>query len=673
MASIKTRLVLLSGACLAATVGVVVAFSTLRQGRDSRAAAERELVALAERNASEVQRRIGSAFSAARLVAGTLGATQDPKIKLDLNREAAAAIMESTLRDNPDFLSVSTVWEVDAFDQMDSGNKGVPGHDQTGRFVVSCYRKSANEFGRRATPTYAEVSAADARPRTIGDHYARLKKGAPAALTDAGPALGEQPGGNLAAVALVPVAVGGKFFGSVVVEFNTTFAAALTESDSARVEILSSGGALVASGDEAAKPGTPPQAGESLAAAISNAAAADSSIVEDEGRVVAVSTAVTADADRPWKVLVWVPAADISSAVISAAVTQITIGGVCTVIALGILWVCMGSITRPLGRLIDSMREVASGNGDLTRRLNIVRADEIGQLSHWFDRFMDNIHGIVSEVAASAREVAASSTQIAASAEHMAAGMEKQEKQTQQVSAAVEQMSSSVVEVARKSAEAADTASESGRQAAEGGTVVGQTVSEIKGIATQVTQSAQSVGALGTKSEQIGQIIGVINDIADQTNLLALNAAIEAARAGEHGRGFAVVADEVRKLAERTTQATKEVASSINEIQQETRTAVERIEGGVKQVHVGVELAGSAGQALAKIVASSQAVQQMVQGIAAAAQEQSAAATEIARNVEQISIVTRESAEGANQASTAAAQLSQRAESLQKIVGRFKV
>jgi methyl-accepting chemotaxis protein len=237
----------------------------------------------------------------------------------------------------------------------------------------------------------------------------------------------------------------------------------------------------------------------------------------------------------------------------------------------------------------------------------------------------------------------------------------------------MEEMSASVVEVARKSTDACRTAEEAGSQATEGGNVVEKTVVEMKGIADQVTESARSVNNLGKKSEQIGQIISVINDIADQTNLLALNAAIEAARAGEHGRGFAVVADEVRKLAERTTTATEEVARSIREIQTDTGAAVGCIEEGTKKVQSGVQFATNAGEALRKIVQGSENVRQMVQSIAAAAEEQSAAGEQISKSVEQINAVTRESAEGAQQSSKAAAELSKQAELLERLVGRFKV
>ena len=194
-----------------------------------------------------------------------------------------------------------------------------------------------------------------------------------------------------------------------------------------------------------------------------------------------------------------------------------------------------------------------------------------------------------------------------------------------------------------------------------------------EGIATDVGSSATAVTTLGDKSQQIGEIIKVINDIADQTNLLALNAAIEAARAGEHGRGFAVVADEVRKLAERTTKATEEVASSIKDIQVQTGSAVQLIESGSTRVAKGVDLAQNAGQALGRISQSSQGLAGMVQSIAAAAEEQAASSQQIAKAVETINAVTRESSQGAAQVAQAASDLSQQSEKLQGMVQRFKL
>lgn len=290
-----------------------------------------------------------------------------------------------------------------------------------------------------------------------------------------------------------------------------------------------------------------------------------------------------------------------------------------------------GMLTRPINSVVNMMRDVAEGEGDLTKRMNIVREDEIGKLAHWFDKFMDNMQGIVKNVAGATNDVAAAATEIAASSE---------------------EMSASVGEVARQCAKAAESAEESGRIAGEGGEIVMQTVEGMQAINQAVTDSANSVTALGERGKQIGAVIAVINDIADQTNLLALNAAIEAARAGEHGRGFAVVADEVRKLAERTTKATEEIAGSITSIQTETTRAVDRMGKGTEQVKVGVEKASVAGESLEKIVAQAKDVAGMIQSISAAAEEAGA---------------------GSAQSATAASELSAKAEELRNIVSRFRV
>ncbi|MBX3352814.1 MAG: HAMP domain-containing protein [Phycisphaeraceae bacterium] len=301
-------------------------------------------------------------------------------------------------------------------------------------------------------------------------------------------------------------------------------------------------------------------------------------------------------------------------------------------------------VTRGVSRVLSVLQSVAAG--DLTREaLKLKSSDEIGELARATDSMNESLKQIMADVSTSAGGVASAATEIAASNEEMSAGLAEQADQVSQVSAATEEMSATSQEVANKST--------------EGKGVVEQTISRIEEIASEVRASAAAVNSLGQKSEEIGQIISVINDIADQTNLLALNAAIEAARAGEHGRGFAVVADEVRQLAERTTKATEQVGQSIREIQQETTGAVQRMEGGTEKVAAGVEYAKQAGDALSSIVT--------------AAEQQSSATIEIAQSVEQINSVALQSREGAAQAAAAAAQLSAEAEKLQSLVKKFKV
>jgi len=347
-------------------------------------------------------------------------------------------------------------------------------------------------------------------------------------------------------------------------------------------------------------------------------------------------------------------------------VIPMAIGG--TVLFIFALRWMLGS---PIAKLVEKFKHIVE-TLDLSQRVDVRSDDEIGQLGKWFNQLVGKMNDVIAEVTDAATEVAAASTEIAASAEEIAAGTSEQSQQITQVSSAVEEMSASVVEVARKSADAANSANESGRIATDGGEVVSDTITGMRSINDAVSSSAASVQELGKRGEQIGEVITVINDIADQTNLLALNAAIEAARAGEHGRGFAVVADEVRKLADRTTKATEEIAGSIQAIQDETTVAVDKMNAGTEEVTTGVEKAEQAGDALKQIVASAQDVSAMVQSIAAAAEEQSAASEEVSRNIEQIASVTRQTSEGTNQAAAAATQLSQRAETLQQLVGQFK-
>lgn len=332
-----------------------------------------------------------------------------------------------------------------------------------------------------------------------------------------------------------------------------------------------------------------------------------------------------------------------------------------------------GMFSRPMNGLIERVRDIAEGEGDLTARMAVNGTDEIGTLSGYVNGFIERMQTMIRSISESAREVAAASTEIAASSDEMADSIRRQTQQVTMISASVEELSGSSVEVAAQSDEARSRASESGNIAQDGGTIVEQTIAGMRAIDESVEASARAVDSLGKRGEAIGEIVAVINDIADQTNLLALNAAIEAARAGEHGRGFAVVADEVRKLADRTTKATEEISDSIQAIQHETQQAVESMRAGTVRVREGVDRAGQAGESLGRIVGTAREVAEMVSSIATAAGEQSSASQQISQAVDEISGLASTSAEGASQAAQAATTLSRRSEELLALVSRFKI
>ena len=352
----------------------------------------------------------------------------------------------------------------------------------------------------------------------------------------------------------------------------------------------------------------------------------------------------------------------------ASTMTMIAVLAIGVLIAIGLGLFIARVISKPVKEVVANIE-----NADLNSQFNSDRGDEIGELQRSFDKFVTSIKETLLQVAEASSAVASASSEISSSTEEMAAGAQEQTSQAGEVASAVEEMTKTIVENSRNASSTAETAKHAKVAAEQGGTVVEETVKGMNRIAAVVNQSAQTVKALGKSSDQIGEIIGVIDDIADQTNLLALNAAIEAARAGEQGRGFAVVADEVRKLAERTTKATKEIAGMIKQIQGETSGAVKAMEEGTKEVEKGKELADKAGASLKEIVEISQQVTDMVAQIAAASEEQSSASEQISKNVEAISTVTGETASGTQQIARAAEDLNRLTENLQQVVQRFNL
>ncbi len=343
------------------------------------------------------------------------------------------------------------------------------------------------------------------------------------------------------------------------------------------------------------------------------------------------------------------------------------------IIIAGVLNIFIGlSITKPLQLAIDSLKDIAAGEGDLTRRLKIESTDEIGELSHWFNTFTEKIHDIIVHVNARAFSVSSASEELSASATQIAKGSQTQTEKATTVATSSEEMSSTIVEVAKNASGASEAARKSNKIAQKGKEIVERTVDGMNSIAKSVEESASVITQLGTSSNKIGEIIKVIDDIADQTNLLALNAAIEAARAGEHGRGFAVVADEVRKLAEKTTKATKEIGGMIGTIQDETGKAVTSMGEVTKDVKEKVGLAKEAGNTLGEIVSNVDILTTMIQQIAVASEEQSAATDTISKDIQDIANTTKETSTSSTQIADASNDLSKLASELQSMLSKFR-
>ncbi len=328
-------------------------------------------------------------------------------------------------------------------------------------------------------------------------------------------------------------------------------------------------------------------------------------------------------------------------------------------------------IIMPLERCVASLGKVAAG--DLTARVTAEGPTEIRELAKATNSVAEQLGLIVNQMRGAASELSASSTEIEASGHEMTATADEQVKRVEQIAAAIQEMSASLERVAEHTGEAASRAVRSGEAATSGGEVVGKAVDGMGAIDKAVRGAADLITDLGTRSAEIGKIVELIEDIADQTNLLALNAAIEAARAGEHGRGFAVVADEVRKLADRTTKATEQIAGSISAMQDQTTQAVSMMKSGTQQVERGVSLVREAGESLGDIVKSTGEVSTMTGQIAASTREQLEAGRQVADHIAGVSSGMTQTREAISQAASAASQLMTRAHELSDMVSRFKV
>ncbi|MCL4873182.1 methyl-accepting chemotaxis protein [bacterium] len=350
---------------------------------------------------------------------------------------------------------------------------------------------------------------------------------------------------------------------------------------------------------------------------------------------------------------------------VSAATLLIVI-----VLGTGSALVIKGKVVMPLHYLSEAMSKVERTN-DLTLKLDLSSEDESGRAADAFNRMLERFRFIVNELHTSIAQLASSSEELSATAVQIAEGSQSQSFKANQVSTAAQEMSATIIEVVKNVSGAAEAAREASEVAVSGGGIVSETIESMNGIAKSARESSETISKLGSRSEEIGNIISVINDIADQTNLLALNAAIEAARAGEQGRGFAVVADEVRKLAEKTMKATKEIGVMITAMQEETGKAISSMEHEVKAVEKGVKLATAAGQSLHEIVEKVGAVTSRMHQVAAAAEQQSTTTDQISGDVATMANVITDTSASAQQIARASEEIAELATGLKSKVEVF--
>ncbi|WP_374334709.1 methyl-accepting chemotaxis protein [Leeia sp.] len=581
------------------------------------------------------------------------------------DRMLAQEVAKGMLEQNTQLIGLSSYWEPNGFDGKDSEWANKPAHDASGRFMTY-WNRGAGQLAVEVVKGYEKEEGNEWYyvPRKTGQFYVTE----PYAFSVGGKDV-------LMASLMAPILKDGKFVGVSGADYPLAtlqdILSKVKPYGSGYAALISAGGAY-ASHPQAAMMNKPAKdVSADILAQIKQGKPAQ--YIDDAGMVHVFQPVRIGTSDSFWSLKVSFPL----SAVMGGANQIMWVSVVLALASIAILAVILlpllRRMTQPIVSLTHTMRELAEGQGDLTRQLPVTSGDEIGQISSAFNAFMRKLRDLVSEVASQSSQLDSAAGGLAGSSREVAQRSHQQSDASTATAAAMEEIAVSIAHVAESAGEARSAVDEADRLTQTAHRQLGDTVHEISRINEGMQLVAQLVEKLDGRARDISSIANVIKEIAGQTNLLALNAAIEAARAGEQGRGFAVVADEVRKLAERTTQATIEISEKLTAIQQETAQAVGGVDRAVEQVDRGVSLSQEAAASIDGIQQASRRLVAQIGEIAHAAEEQKAAGNDIARSLEHISSMAQENDVSVQDSVGAVSNLQGMADQLQGLVGRFKV
>jgi len=682
--SIQWKITLLAGLCLLAIVALLVATSLTQAQRSvalvSQANSEMlehsarlRLQAHAETQTLRIQRYFMDAYQYAngfaRLVQ-VLKANGGSELRAELTRQARAS-----LAGNPDVIGLYLVFQPNALDHQDSqfvAQEGV-GSNESGRFSLYWSQPSPGTLEREAMPesmladsTVGANGAAQNRWLTCPQETAR------ACVLE--PYLDEVNGRQVLMTSIaLPLLENGKVVGVVGLDIGLDNLQQLSLDGrqelfdgQGQVSIVSNTGLLAGHSRDASKLAKP----------------LDNEVAQGLLRVGRPFAPIPGAA--PWQVLLELPEAVLQAPAVAlnqrlgehnqhANLTSLLVGLGAAVVGLLLVWLTARGVTRPILAVAARLEDIASGEGDLTRRLDYARQDELGLLSGGFNRFLDKLQPVIAQVKGSLHEARGTADQSAAIASQTSNGMQQQQREIEQVATAANEMSATAQDVAHNAAQAAQAARGADQASHEGLQLIASTRQAIDSLAVGMNAAMDEARALEQRSEQIGSVLEVIRAIADQTNLLALNAAIEAARAGEAGRGFAVVADEVRSLAQRTQVSVEEIRQVIEGLQQGTQDVVDAMHEGQRQAQASATRMEQALPALQRIGEAVAVISDMNLQIASAAEEQSAVAEEVNRNVAGIRDVTESLSGQADESARISLALNRLANQQQALMEQFRV
>ncbi|MEE9102756.1 methyl-accepting chemotaxis protein [Pseudomonas nitroreducens] len=708
--NIQRKIVLLAGLCLTLVVTLLVGLS-LYQNQQSTArvkdasrqmlagAAQTNLQAQGKVQALQLQRLFLRTYDYGLGVSRQLLSLRAQSARGEIDARALRQRLTHELRDaiaeKADLLGLYLVFEPQALDNADAQFHGdaEAGSNETGRFSVYWVRGE----GGVPTPVIGdEKTLSDTSPGPSGKPYNAFytcpRDSRQACVLD--PYNDDASGTRRLVTSIAfPLLEDGRVIAVVGLDIsldslqqNARTSAAGLYDGSGRISILSPAGVIAGSSQNAATVGKrlpdvqPARAKDLLAAQQRN----QPLTLSDAEQIQVLEPLEPITGAAPWGVLLSVPHDTLMAPAVSlqramdderahGSMVEFGVGLLLSLLGIALVWLTARGVTRPLLRLAGMVEEIADGDGDLTRRLDYSRRDELGRVAQGFNRFLDKLQPVIGQLQGAVSDARSTADQSALVARQASDGMQQQFREIDQVATALQEMSATAQDSARNAAQAAAAASQADHAAREGLGLIAHATHGIGELAQGMTAAMSQVQDLAERSEQIGQVLEVIRSIAEQTNLLALNAAIEAARAGEQGRGFAVVADEVRGLAQRTQSSVEEIRQVIANLQAGTRDVAQAMHGshGLAQHNVGQ--VQQAVEALQRIATSVNLISEMNLQIASAAEEQSCVAEEINRNIEAIRDVTHSLSGQAEQSAQVSHRLNEMADYQRQLIQRFRV